>query len=85
MKALSQTQASHLDVNRPLTPSLLLGDVLYTLCILFFSSPPLQLCNIMQPYYFSFYPSLARLDAVSCCNVLPASTSGFQFVCFFGL
>lgn len=35
MKALSQTQASHLDVTKPLMLTLLLGDVLYTLCFCF--------------------------------------------------
>lgn len=65
MKALSQTQASHLDVNKP--P--LLGDVMYTLCFVsffgvfaLFYSRAIS-CNLI------IHPFVARLEAFFCCSV----------------
>lgn len=65
---------------KPLTLTLLLGDVLYTLCS--FVSP-LQLCNIMQPRHCLLF-SICRLFR-SCfllsCRTSCVSTSGFCTEC----
>lgn len=54
------------------------GQAVHTVYFVLFS--PLQLCNIMQPCYCPFSP-LARLEAVSCCNVLSVFHIKFP-VCF---
>lgn len=85
MKALSQIQASHLDVNKPLTRTLLLGVGLYTLCILFIP-PPFPLyscaisCNLVTVCPTTPVGCLESCFLLLCCCV---STSGFCTECRF--
>ncbi|KAF3705658.1 hypothetical protein EXN66_Car021349 [Channa argus] len=57
MKALSQTQASYLDVNKPLTQSLLLGDPLFTQYFCSFLFFLLHSCAISCNFVYYFSPT----------------------------